>query len=658
MSVLAHSLCPSFSRRDFLRRTGLIATGAAVASLGQGTSAAESRAAAAVNEEKNGQLVRLTEHLAVYQGPINVGVVLDGKSALLIDCGDARVLETLREQGVTVQRVLFTHHHRDQACGAHRLVEVGAKLSAPAGERGCFADVAAYWKNPKHRWRLYNFHPHHLMLAESVPVEASLSDGQELAWGEAKIRVLATPGHTDGSVSYVVEADGKRVVFSGDVIYDEGRIWDLHSLQKGVGTFDYHGFLGALPELVESLGRINRTKAEWLVPSHGRIVDRPDQAIEALTARLNACYDKYIAISALRHFFPQRFTQYAGRKDHMPHSPTKPLPHFLRHYATTWILISKDKSALVMDCWNPGVIKWIQKLLASGEICRVEGLWITHYHDDHTDGIPEFQKTFDCPCITGRAVADVITDPLAWRIPCISPNKARVDRATADGESWQWHEFRLTAYHLPGQTLYHAGLLAESGDQKMLFTGDSFTPSGIDDYCPHNRTWLGRSVGFDHCLELIERTQPTHLLGAHIDLPWQFTAEQLRFMRTNLAEREKLFGELLPWDHPNFGMDEPWARCHPYEQRATPGEEVAIQVIVTNHSSGARPLACRAVLPQAWGGQSTAWARTEIPSKKDGRVCVALRVPSGAKPGRHVLPIDLHFGRWVLPQFTEAIVVV
>ena len=45
--------------------------------------------------------------------------------------------------------------------------------------------------------------------------------------------MLDTPGHTDGSLSYLVEVDGKRVVFCGDAIYDEGQVWDLYSLQKG-----------------------------------------------------------------------------------------------------------------------------------------------------------------------------------------------------------------------------------------------------------------------------------------------------------------------------------------------------------------------------------------------------------------------------------------
>ena len=57
----------------------------------------------------------------IMTGPINVGIVRDGARALLIDCGDGRVAGVLKQLGVTsIDQILFTHHHRDQACGRIR----------------------------------------------------------------------------------------------------------------------------------------------------------------------------------------------------------------------------------------------------------------------------------------------------------------------------------------------------------------------------------------------------------------------------------------------------------------------------------------------------------------------------------------------------------
>jgi glyoxylase-like metal-dependent hydrolase (beta-lactamase superfamily II) len=604
-------------------------------------------------------VLRLSEHLAVYRGPINVGIVRDGSKALLIDCGDGRVVPILRTlDAAVVEQVLFTHHHRDQACGAQALVDRGARLVVPAQERDHFDKVAAYWANPASRWHLYNQHPHHLMLAEPMPVAGVMTEGQTMTWGPATIRGLATPGHTDGSMSYLVEVDGKRVAFCGDAIYDAGQIWELYSLQKGTVTSDYHGFLGARPQLVKSLEKLASARPDLLVPSHGRVMGDPHGAIAALVRRLEECYDKYVAISALRHYFPKMFAEYAGRKDHMPIRPGKPVPSCLRHIGTSWILVSKDKAAFVMDCGSPEVVKQLKQLLARGEIRGVEGLWVTHYHDDHVDAIPEFQRAFDCPCITDRHVAEVIADPLAWRLPCISPSKARVDRPTKDGDSWDWHEFRLTAYHLPGQTLYHSGLFVESGDTRMLFVGDSFTMSGIDDYCAHNRNWLGTGVGFDRCIALVEKLRPTHIFNCHVNEAFDFTPEECRFMRANLAERERLYGTLFPWDHANYGMDEPWIRCFPYEQRAKAGGKAAVDVVVTNHSAVANTVACRAVLPRAWRGGPGQWSRAEVAPKSEKGVRLLLPIPGDVAPGRYVIPIDVHYADRDLPQFTEAIVVV
>ena len=110
----------------------------------------------------------------------------------------------------------------------------------------------------------------------------------------------------------------------------------------------------------------------------------------------------------------------------------------------------------------------------------------------------------------------------------------------------------------------------------------------------------GRGVGFDRCIALIEKLRPTHIFNCHVNEAFDFTAEECRFMRANLAQREKLFGELVPWDHANYGMDEPWVRCHPYEQRAAAGGDVAVDVVITNHSAVPQTAACRVVLPRGW----------------------------------------------------------
>ena len=282
---------------------------------------------------------------------------------------------------------------------------------------------------------------------------------------------MKPPGHTDESLTYLIAVDGERFAFSGDLIYDEGQLWELYSLQKGQQTSDYHGFLGARDELIESLEKVRRTSPTALVPTHGVVMNDPDNAIDALIHQLTDCYDRYVAISALRHYFPQLFTDFEGHAGHMPIRKGKPPPECLRHFGTTWLIISETDEAFVMDCGSPHVIKQIQRLQAEGDISKVTQFWVTHYHDDHVDAIPEFQATFPCETLTDSVVARVITNPIGFRLPCISPAVTRVDRITRDGDSWQWNEFTMTAYHFPGQTYYHAGLLVEGRGVRMFLRG-------------------------------------------------------------------------------------------------------------------------------------------------------------------------------------------
>ena len=134
-----------------------------------------------------------------------------------------------------------------------------------------------------------------------------------------------------------------------------------------------------------------------------------------------------MSISALRHYFPKLFTEFEGRADHMPIREGKLPPDFSRHIGTTWLIISDTKEAFVMDCGSPNVIKQIQQWQSDGEISEVTQFWVTHYHDDHVNAIPEFQETFPCETVTDGIVAKVIENPKEYRLPCISPAVTRVD---------------------------------------------------------------------------------------------------------------------------------------------------------------------------------------------------------------------------------------
>jgi hypothetical protein len=178
--------------------------------------------------------------------------------------------------------------------------------------------------------------------------------------------------------------------------------------------------------------------------------------------------------------------------------------------------------------------------------------------------------------------------------------------------------------------------------------------SGIDDYCPGNRNPLGVGQGFDACLALLETLKPDTILNCHVDLGFQFSAAQYRTMRENLVRRKELYRQLLPWDDPNYGLDEQWIRCHPYEQSVVPGGTARLEVVITNHSAVAHTATCSPSLPTGWGGdprQSTAL----VAPGAVGRLGFRVDVPARASPGLYVVPVQVAYGSRELGHLREAL---
>jgi glyoxylase-like metal-dependent hydrolase (beta-lactamase superfamily II) len=57
-----------------------------------------------------------------------------------------------------------------------------------------------------------------LSFAAPRPPDEPLSDGEVIAFGRFRIRVIHTPGHTPGSTSFLLEGDNPTL-FSGDTLF-------------------------------------------------------------------------------------------------------------------------------------------------------------------------------------------------------------------------------------------------------------------------------------------------------------------------------------------------------------------------------------------------------------------------------------------------------
>jgi len=607
-------------------------------------------------------LQRLAPGLEVVTEATNVGVLRRNGRVLLINSLPPSVLQAAGIRPEQVDWVFITHGHRSAAEGVAGVAVAGAKVAVPEADRTLFENPQAFWANDAaYRVHCYHFHPSPCTLREPVPVDRGLRDGEAIEWRGLRIQAIATPGPTDGGMTYLVEADGLRVAFIGDLMSSPGKLWEFHLLQgqrpiPGDGEMgEYHGFGERAEGVLASLDRVVSAGAQALVPSHGIIMQEPRAAVEALRENVAACLGNYCSISAARWYF-------AGVRPEWPADRTyltprlRPLPPWVREMGgTTRAVVADDGHVLLMDCDGdlPARIAEQQRGQAPGP---VDALWITHYHDDHVGSVNALRAQQGCRVIAHETMADILQRPDAYLMPCLNPEPIAVDLSTRDGERWEWRGLRLTAYSLPGQSIYDAALLVQKGTETVLFVGDSFGPGGIDDYCAQNRNLLGPGLGFDRGLALLESLPSGSLLvNPHVEGAFAYTRQDIQAMRRALSERRELFRRLLDWDDPNYGLDPQWVRCDPYRQVAKPGGEVAWDIHIRNYSGGSRTATVKLRPPQAWR-VTVAEGTVRVPPGKDRSVHLSTLVPRGCRNGRVVVGFALRYGGRPLGEMTEGIV--
>jgi hydroxyacylglutathione hydrolase len=192
--------------------------------------------------------VVVVERLLRVVGPIatNVHVLADPRSreSIAIDTATpslAWIREELAARDWTLKLIVSTHGHWDH-------IGDNATVAAHTG-----AEIAVH---PLDRSRLE--HPEPLFapfeILPSVPA-VELAEGGEIRFGEIRLAVIHTPGHTEGSVCLYSADDG--LMFSGDTLFAGG--W---------GRVDLPG--GDEAAMVESLGRLTSFEDRMAVlPGHG-----------------------------------------------------------------------------------------------------------------------------------------------------------------------------------------------------------------------------------------------------------------------------------------------------------------------------------------------------------------------------------------------------
>lgn len=188
-------------------------------------------------------------HDVVAVGPLqcNCHILADesSKEAVVVDPGDDAAEILRRVQGYTVRSLIHTHCHFDHMTATREVAQAtGAEILIHKSDKALYDALA----------RQYELFRMGRTPEDPLPVKRFLKEGERIGFGKHALRVLHTPGHTQGSCCF--HLDG--LLLSGDTLFC-----------RSIGRTDLPG--GDPEQEAESIrGKLYTLDPETVVyPGHG-----------------------------------------------------------------------------------------------------------------------------------------------------------------------------------------------------------------------------------------------------------------------------------------------------------------------------------------------------------------------------------------------------
>ncbi len=192
----------------------------------------------------------------------NIYAIDGGDEIMLIDAGVGvdtdLIIRNIEQDGLDpskVTKLLLTHAHLDHAGGAANIKNMlGAKLyvseiEAPYLENG---DEEAIGLIAAKKAGIY---PDNYSLTP-VDVDLRLKGDDQITVGKHTVRIIATPGHSRGSISVLLKTRDKTVLFSGDTVFFGGTLGLLNLPDS------------SLTEYKDGIKNLKGLSVDCLLPSH------------------------------------------------------------------------------------------------------------------------------------------------------------------------------------------------------------------------------------------------------------------------------------------------------------------------------------------------------------------------------------------------------
>jgi len=592
--------------------------------------------------------------LFVWTDTCNVYVLRDGDSALLIDFGAGEVLDHLDEIGVKqVAWVLLTHHHREQLQGIDRLDRAVSKVAAPAAERALFERPAEFRKWFPQLGDEYSVYGASYVRPprQAVRLDTALAADEVFAWRGWKIRCLQTPGHSPGSMSYLVGRDEKSIAFTGDVMHDGAKLTTWFDTE-----WDY-GFAKGIDALLTSIGRLIDQRPALALPSHGPPIRDPQGQLETYRTKLATLRQSYV------RGYPV-FDSSEQDRDPLSQPTAVPLinrvtPHLYKLSHKTngknFAMIVSDRGhGLILDCGlfpEAMLDEIVVGMRAHLGLKQIDAFWISHMHGDHFLLGPTLKRRYGAEAWTLDRIVDKCEHPRRYDYAALVSaysdgfDGMRIDKAFRDGETVEWEGYTIHVDWMPGQTEFGCCLWLELDGRRIAFTGDNLFANPADAKQDGHEAVVARNSaifeeGYLLGSRYLKDLQPDIVMGSHsycMPEPAALLARYHDWSKRIIG----LYQDLLPDPHYEYLFDPYWVSAYPYRVDCSEVDAQEVTVTVRNFRESPQRHRVELKLPPGVTAEPTV-LEASIAGKSRQSYRVRLAVDRGSVgPGVQMVPFDI-----------------
>ena len=609
---------------------------------------------------------KLRDNLFLFRDSCSVYAICGPTGTVLVNAGTGRAADHLGEitHGGSLS-VVLTHHFRDHTDGALRLHEAGAKILGPYWDQEYLIDPEQHF-GERQIWNSYDNRWDRFSPIRAQPVSDWMMDYEKRELAGLDWEVIPTPGATNGASSYIATLDGQRLAFVGETICGHGRTGRLAPFQ-----YNYNDLSGAV-NVWYAAARLRNAQPDLLLPSLGDPIEDPAGAIAALRDN----------IARLEEINPGFRNQLITPDDDDIEEVIPRLYRSRYGNAQTHFIIGRSGKVLSIDYGyntlefqSPGkshlsnrrsALHGLRGLKKHTGAERIDTCLVSHFHDDHVNGIPLLQRIFGTEVWAGREFSDLLENPTRYDRPCLWHEPIPVAHHIPNSQTVHWDDIAITLYPMSGHTRFATLICLEIDGVRVAHTGDQIffqnVPGGLP-FAPGGAPFTnhvyknGLDIGcYQQTLADLRRFQPEWILTGHTQ-PYQTSDEWYETIERGATAFDEVHQSLMALgdDEIHFGAESQGAKLKPYQLHLPNGGDIEFDGWILNPFPSPERATIEIVGPTGWESEVL---HIDLGPREQKEIHIAAKIPADACVRRQPVGLDMIVGGRPFGQVAEALVTV